>query len=96
MSPDDRVGLREALGLLPLRERLRQAAIALRGAPHVPPSRWDRSSLALVRPSLGLPLWRGEWVVPAAVAALGPVAGAWQRGGLRGEPAARPSHRTAH
>ncbi len=67
MSPDDRVGLREALGLLPLRERLRQAAIALRGAPHVPPSRWDRSSLALVRPSLGLPLWRGEWVVPRQV-----------------------------
>jgi murein DD-endopeptidase MepM/ murein hydrolase activator NlpD len=61
------VTLREALGLHPLRERLGQAVIALRGAPHVPPARWDRSSLALIRPRLGLPLWRGRWVVPRQV-----------------------------
>jgi murein DD-endopeptidase MepM/ murein hydrolase activator NlpD len=63
----DRVTLPEALGLLPLRERLRQARIALGGAPHVPPSRWDTSSLALVQPRLGWPLWRGRWVVPRRV-----------------------------
>lgn len=64
---DEPVGLREALGLSPLGERLRQAAIAVRGAPHVPPSRWDASSLSLVAPRLGLPLWRGRWAVPRRV-----------------------------
>lgn len=67
MDTTDRIGLREALGVTPLGERARQALVALRGAPHVPPSRWDRSSLALIRPSLGWPLWRARWVVPRRV-----------------------------
>jgi murein DD-endopeptidase MepM/ murein hydrolase activator NlpD len=54
----------EALGLLPLGERLRQALIAVRGAEDVPPSRFDRSSLALLDPRLSLPLWAGRFVVP--------------------------------
>lgn len=50
----------EALGLLPPRKRFQQALIALRGAEDVPPSRFDVSSLALLRPRLALPLWRGR------------------------------------
>ena len=44
-----RPSLIESMGLHPLRERLRQAAVALRGAEDVPPSRFDRTGLALLR-----------------------------------------------
>ncbi len=54
----------EAMGLSPPLERLRQAKIALLGAPHVPPSRLGLSSLGLLRPRWGVPLWLGLWIVP--------------------------------
>jgi len=55
------------MGLHPLGERLRQAAVALRGAEDVPPSRFDRSSLAVLRPRHALPLWFGRFSVPRKV-----------------------------
>ena len=45
----------EAMGLLPLGQRLRQALVALRGDEDVPPSTYDVSSLALLRPRLSRP-----------------------------------------
>lgn len=68
MSDDhSRPSLIESLGLRPFRERLRQTAVVLRGAQDVPPSRFDRSSLALLRPGLALPLWFGRFAVPRKV-----------------------------
>jgi len=55
---------REGLGIHPWRERWRQAKIALRGQPDVPPSRFDLSSLGQLRPRVAWPLWRGRFVVP--------------------------------
>ena len=54
----------EMLGLSPPRQRLREALIALRGAPGVPPARYDVSSLSMLEPRLALPLWRGRFPVP--------------------------------
>lgn len=51
-------------GLTPLGLRARQALVALRGAEHVPPSRFDRSSLRLLQPSISLSLWAGRFPVP--------------------------------
>ncbi|MDW8245916.1 MAG: hypothetical protein RMJ84_05015, partial [Sandaracinaceae bacterium] len=59
--------LSEALGLYPIRERLREAIVALCGEEGVPPSRFGLSSLALLSPSLALPLWCGRWVIPRTV-----------------------------
>jgi len=53
--------------LFPLGQRLRQAAVALRGAEDVPPSRFDRSSLRMLNPRVSLPLWRGVPLVPRTV-----------------------------
>lgn len=53
----------ESMGLLPVRERARQALIALRGAQDVPPSLYDASSLRLLSPRLSIPLWRGRYAV---------------------------------
>ncbi|MBW2464522.1 MAG: M23 family metallopeptidase [Deltaproteobacteria bacterium] len=50
----------EALGLSPWRERYRQAMVAIRGQQDVPPSRFDLSSLRLLRPRVAMPLWRGR------------------------------------
>ena len=59
----DLPGLAESMGLLPVRERYRQALIALRGQPDVPPSRFGLSSLALLRPRMAIRLWRGRpWI----------------------------------
>lgn len=58
------LGWTEILGLTPVGERAAQAWIAIRGAEGVPPSRYDRSSLRLLRPSLAWPLWRGVFAVP--------------------------------
>jgi murein DD-endopeptidase MepM/ murein hydrolase activator NlpD len=59
----DRPGLAESMGLLPVRLRWRQALIALRGQPDVPPSKFDLSSLAMLRPRIGMRLWRGRpWI----------------------------------
>lgn len=54
----------ETLGLSPPRERLREALVTLRGAPGLPPSRYDVSSLSMLAPRLALPLWRGHFVIP--------------------------------
>jgi len=54
----------ETLGLSPPRQRLREALIAIRGAPGVPPARYDVSSLSMLEPRLALPLWRGRFVIP--------------------------------
>jgi len=59
----DRPGLAEAMGLLPVRERVRQALVALRGEADVPPSRFGLSSLSQLRPRIALPLWLGREVV---------------------------------
>jgi hypothetical protein len=50
----------ESMGLLPPRERLRQALIALRGDEDVPPAKFGLSSLRLLDPTLSVPLWRGR------------------------------------
>ena len=62
-----RVGLLEAMGVRPVGLRLRQALVALRGEEDVPPSRFDRSSLTLLRPRLSLPMWVGRAPVPRRV-----------------------------
>lgn len=54
----------EVMGLSPLPVRLRQARIALQGEVDVPPSTYDLSSLAQLRPRVGPRLWAGRWVVP--------------------------------
>lgn len=51
------------MGLSPVRERARQALIALRGTSDVPPSRFDLSSLRLLSPRLSIPLWLGRYAV---------------------------------
>jgi hypothetical protein len=62
-----RVRFTEATGVTPLGLRWRQAMIALRGQPGVPPSRYDLSSLSQLRPRLGIPLWLGREVEPRTV-----------------------------
>ncbi len=57
------LSLIESMGLLPLRERGRQALIALRGDEDVPPSKFGVSSLRLLDPRLSVPLWRGKYAV---------------------------------
>ncbi len=54
------IGFAECFGLSPLGERLREAAVTFRGDPSTPRSRFDHTSLALLRPSLSLPLWLGR------------------------------------
>ncbi len=54
----------EVFGLSPLGLRARQALTALRGAEHVPPSRFDGSSLRMLQPRISLPLWAGRFPVP--------------------------------
>jgi murein DD-endopeptidase MepM/ murein hydrolase activator NlpD len=63
----ERPSIVESMGLSPLRERGRQALIALRGDDDVPPSRYDRSSLKLLDPRLSIPLWRGRYAVDRQV-----------------------------
>ncbi len=58
------VTLVEAIGLSPWRTRLQQALVALRGEEDVPPSRFDLSSLAQLRPRIGTTLWRRRFFVP--------------------------------
>ena len=54
----------EMLGLAPPRQRLREALVALRGAPGVPPSRFDLTSLSMLEPRLAPSLWLGRFPVP--------------------------------
>jgi murein DD-endopeptidase MepM/ murein hydrolase activator NlpD len=51
------------MGLLPVRQRAREALIALRGAEDVPASQYGLSSLRLLDPRLSIPLWRGRYAV---------------------------------
>jgi murein DD-endopeptidase len=57
----------ETFGLSPLRERARQAVVALRGAEHVPPSKFDRTSLRMLQPRIALPLWAGRFPIRRTV-----------------------------
>ncbi len=59
--------LAEAMGLHPWRLRVRQAKVALAGEDDVPASKWGPSSLKLLNPRLGIPLWRGRAPVPRKV-----------------------------
>jgi len=59
----ERPSIIESMGLLPLRERGRQALIALRGDEDVPPAKFGLSSLRLLDPKLAVPLWRGKYAV---------------------------------
>ncbi|MCO4769012.1 MAG: M23 family metallopeptidase [Deltaproteobacteria bacterium] len=69
MEPNTlRPRLPEAMGLLPVRERWAQAKIALRGEEDVPPSKFGLSSLAMLRPRIGIRLWRGRpWIERAVL-----------------------------
>ena len=58
---------RELLGLSPWRERWRQTLVTLRGEDDVPPSRFDLSSLRMLRPRIAMTLWRGRPFVPRKV-----------------------------
>ncbi len=57
----------ELLGLSPWRERWRQTLVTLRGEDDVPPSRFDLSSLRMLRPRIATALWRGRPVVPGKI-----------------------------
>jgi murein DD-endopeptidase MepM/ murein hydrolase activator NlpD len=54
-----RVTLKETFGLDPLPLRAREAWMALRGDSSVPPTRFDASSLGVLRPALSLKTWAG-------------------------------------
>ncbi len=58
----------EVMGLHPLRERLRQTRVVLRGEEDVPATQFGLSSLALLRPRMGMSLWSGRpWMGRQAV-----------------------------
>jgi len=63
----ERVGWTEALGVLPLRERAAEAWLGLRGDPSLPPTRFDRTSLPLLKPRFSIPLWLGRHPVARRV-----------------------------
>jgi len=50
----------ETFGLTPIGVRARELVAVFRGMPGVPPSRFDRTSLDLVRPGLSLSTWLGK------------------------------------
>lgn len=54
------LSIAEVFGLSPVRTRLREAVLALRGDGHTPPSRFDHTSLRMFRPRMALPLWVGR------------------------------------
>jgi murein DD-endopeptidase len=55
-----RVGVAETFGLVPFAKAAREAVVAVRGDPETPKTRFDRTSLALLRPRLSFPLWLGR------------------------------------
>ena len=67
MRRANRPSILESIGLLPLKERMRQARIVLAGDEDVPKSSFDPSSLRLLSPRLAVPLWLGYDVVPRKV-----------------------------
>ncbi len=60
MTPEPPLGLRERFGLRPLRPALRQARLVFQGDAYTRPSRFDTTSLAILRPRWSLPLWAGR------------------------------------
>ncbi|WP_053230622.1 M23 family metallopeptidase [Sandaracinus amylolyticus] len=56
----EKIGLIEALGLLPLDRTAREARIALLGDGQTPKSRFDLSSLRQLQPRYSVPLWLGR------------------------------------
>lgn len=60
MIAEPPLGLRERFGLDPLRPALQQARLVFRGDAFTRPSRFDTTSLAILRPSWSLPLWAGR------------------------------------
>lgn len=66
-QPRAPVRFAEATGIVPVRLRITQAIMALRGERGVPPSRFDLSSLVQLRPRLGVPMWRGRAPIPRTV-----------------------------
>lgn len=58
-----RIGIRETFGLSPLPRRVREAWLAVRGDPLVPPSRFGLSSLGIFHPALSVKTWLG-WSPP--------------------------------
>lgn len=64
MSGERPLGLLEVVGLTPpYRTRLGQVRTALAGAPDVPGSRWDLTSLSQFRPRFGPKLWAGRFPI---------------------------------
>ncbi|MCW5893009.1 MAG: M23 family metallopeptidase [bacterium] len=57
---DSPLSLAETFGLSPLSVRLREALVTFRGDEGVPPSRFDRTSLGILDPVLGVGLWLGR------------------------------------
>lgn len=55
----DPLGFGELFGVSPLGERAREALFMLRGDPYTPPSRFDRTSLNILKPKLSLQMWLG-------------------------------------
>jgi murein DD-endopeptidase MepM/ murein hydrolase activator NlpD len=55
----ERLGVLEAFGLLPLRERLREVVLTFQGDAHTPPSRFDVTSLKIIKPVMSLKAWFG-------------------------------------
>jgi murein DD-endopeptidase MepM/ murein hydrolase activator NlpD len=67
VDPSSPLRFTELVGLSPWRERWRQTLIVLRGEDDVPPSRFGVSSLRMLRPRIGIPLWRGRPYIPNKV-----------------------------
>ena len=67
MANPNKPGLTESMGLRPFGLAARQAAMAIFGAEDVPPSKTGPSSLALLSPRLGIPLWLGHAPAPRKV-----------------------------
>jgi murein DD-endopeptidase len=55
-----RIGILETFGLSPLPLRAREAWLALRGDASVPPTRFDVSSLGILKPRLSVETWLGR------------------------------------
>jgi murein DD-endopeptidase MepM/ murein hydrolase activator NlpD len=62
-----RVKLEEALGVVPIADRAREAWLALAGDEHLPRTKFDATSLPLLMPRISIPLWRGRAPVPRRV-----------------------------
>ncbi len=54
------VSVTDCFGLRPWRQRLAEMLLTFRGDATTPKSRWDYTSLGLLRPRLALPLWLGQ------------------------------------